>query len=133
MDENAGYDDGSYGPVLLRLAWHTSGTYDKTTKDGGSCKGTMRFEPESKHDANAGLNVAREKLEKIKQQFPWISYGDLWTLGGVVAVQEMVNTVDLDLSYTLIHNAMNEVLVLAKLIFSLLGWANNLLEARTRW
>jgi cytochrome c peroxidase len=49
----------------------------------------MRFEPESLHGANAGLNVARDIMEKIKAQFPWISYGDLWTLGGVAAVQEM--------------------------------------------
>lgn len=89
LEENSEYDDGSYGPVLIRLAWHASGTYCKTNKDGGSAKATMRFEPESKHGANAGLHIAREKLEKIKKQFPWISYGDLWTLGGVVAVQEM--------------------------------------------
>lgn len=50
---------------------------------------TMRFEPESLHGANAGLNVARELMEKVKQKFPWISYGDLWTLAGVAAVQEM--------------------------------------------
>ncbi len=91
LEENPQYDDGSYGPVLLRLAWHASGTYDKATNDGGSARGSMRFDPESKHGANAGLHIAREKLEKIKKQFPWISYGDLWTLGGVVAVQEMVN------------------------------------------
>ena len=32
---DVGYDDGSYGPVLLRLAWHASGTYDKETGTGG--------------------------------------------------------------------------------------------------
>jgi cytochrome c peroxidase len=47
----------------------------------------MRFEPESLHGANAGLNVARELMEKIKQEFPWITYGDLWTLAGVAAIQ----------------------------------------------
>ncbi|KAG8761051.1 heme peroxidase [Ceratobasidium sp. 423] len=83
------YDDGSYGPVLLRLAWHSSGTYDKDTKTGGSNYATMRFEPESIHAANNGLNVARAKMEEIKNEFPWLSYGDLWTLGGVVALQEM--------------------------------------------
>lgn len=36
------YDDGSYGPVLVRLAWHTSGTYDKNTNTGGSNGATMR-------------------------------------------------------------------------------------------
>lgn len=49
----------------------------------------MRFEPESLHGANAGLNVARNLMEKLKQEFEWISYGDLWTLAGVCAVQEM--------------------------------------------
>ncbi len=50
---------------------------------------TMRFEPESVHGANSGLDVARQLLEKVKQEFSWISYGDLWTLAGVAAVQEM--------------------------------------------
>ena len=50
---------------------------------------TMRFEPEALHGANAGLNVARDLMEKVKQEFPWITYGDLWTLAGVAAVQEM--------------------------------------------
>lgn len=49
----------------------------------------MRFEPESLHGANNGLHVAREVMEKVKQQYPWISYGDLWTLAGVAAIQEM--------------------------------------------
>ncbi|KZP34409.1 class II peroxidase [Athelia psychrophila] len=89
LDEAGEYDDGSYGPVILRLAWHSSGTYDKDANTGGSNYATMRFQPESLHGANAGLNVARELMEKIKVQFPWISYGDLWTLGGVAAVQEM--------------------------------------------
>lgn len=89
FDEAGEYDDGSYAPVILRLAWHSSGTYDVNTKTGGSNYATMRFEPESLHGANAGLHVARELMEKVKQEFPWISYGDLWTLGGVCAVQEM--------------------------------------------
>ncbi|KAI0630420.1 cytochrome c peroxidase [Trametes polyzona] len=84
-----GYDDGSYGPILVRLAWHSSGTYDKETNTGGSNYATMRFEPEAKHGANNGLNIARDLLEPLKQEFPWISYGDLWTLAGVAAIQEM--------------------------------------------
>lgn len=48
---------------------------------------TMRFAPESLHGANAGLTVARGVLEPVKQKFPWISYGDLWTLAGVAAIQ----------------------------------------------
>ena len=47
----------------------------------------MRFEPESLHGANNGLNVARTLMEKVKTEFDWISYGDLWTLAGVCAIQ----------------------------------------------
>ncbi len=84
-----GYDDGSYGPLLVRLAWHAAGTYDKSSKTGGSNGATMRFSPECQHGANAGLAKAREILEPIKKKFPWISYADLWTLGGVVAIETM--------------------------------------------
>lgn len=87
--ESEDYDDGSYGPVLVRLAWHCSGTYDKETNSGGSNGATMRFAPESNHGANAGLDAARTKLEPIKAKFPQITYSDLWTLAGVVAIQEM--------------------------------------------
>ncbi|CCF43052.1 cytochrome c peroxidase [Colletotrichum higginsianum] len=89
LEENDQYDDGSYGPVLVRLAWHASGTFDKETGTGGSNGATMRFAPESDHGANAGLKAARDFLEPVKQQFPWITYSDLWILGGVAAIQEM--------------------------------------------
>src|SRR5690606_8913713 len=58
--EDDNYDDGSYGPVFVRLAWHASGTYDLNTKDGGSWFATMRFKPEAGDGANAGLAIARE-------------------------------------------------------------------------
>jgi catalase (peroxidase I) len=48
---------------------------------------TMRFEPESIHGANNGLQIARGLMEEIKKEFDWISYGDLWTLAGVAAIQ----------------------------------------------
>ncbi|KAI1005127.1 Cytochrome c peroxidase [Podosphaera aphanis] len=89
LEEKDDYDDGSFGPVLVRLAWHASGTYDKETKTGGSDGATMRFPPESEHGANAGLVVARDFLEPVKVKFPWISYSDLWILAGVAAIQEM--------------------------------------------
>ena len=63
------YDDGSYGPVLLRLGWHASGTYDKETGTGGSNGATMRFPPEGDHGANAGLVAARDFLEPVKKAF----------------------------------------------------------------
>jgi cytochrome c peroxidase len=88
--EDDNYDDGSYGPVFLRLAWHASGTWDQAAKNGGSSKATMRFKSESSHSANAGLGIARERLNRVKDKFPDLSYGDLWTLAGVCAIQEMV-------------------------------------------
>lgn len=86
---NDEYDDGSTGPVLVRLAWHASGTYDKETGTGGSNGATMRYKIESSDSANNGLEHARKFLEPIKEKFPWISYSDLWTLGGVVAIEAM--------------------------------------------
>lgn len=83
------YDDGSYGPVLVRLAWHTAGTYDKVSGTGGSSGCTIRFSPECNYGANAGLEAARKVLEPIKAKFPWITYADLYTLAGVVAIEEM--------------------------------------------
>ena len=69
LEEKDDYDDGSYGPVLLRLAWHASGTYDKETGTGGSNGATMRFSPEGDHGANAGLKAARDFLEPVKGVF----------------------------------------------------------------
>ncbi|CAK5265481.1 unnamed protein product [Mycena citricolor] len=89
LDEADDHDDGSYGPLILRLAWHSSGTYDKNTKTGGSNFATMRFKPESDHGANTGLQLARDLMETVRTEFPWITYGDLWTLAGVAAIQEM--------------------------------------------
>lgn len=83
------YDDGSAGPVLVRLAWHSAGTYDAATDTGGSNGAGMRYEKEGGDPANAGLQHARAFLEPIKHQFPWISYADLWTLAAVVAIRAM--------------------------------------------
>lgn len=75
LEEKDDYDDGSFGPVLLRLAWHASGTFDKATGTGGSNGATMRFAPESDHGANAGLAAARDFLEPVKGRslFPFWS------------------------------------------------------------
>jgi len=83
------WDDGSWGPVLIRLAWHASGSYCCETKDGGSNGATMRFAPESDIGANAGLKHARDFLEPVKAKFPEVSYADLWILAGNTALEEM--------------------------------------------
>jgi cytochrome c peroxidase len=70
------YDDGSIGPVLVRLAWHASGTYCKDTDTGGSNGAGMRYEREGGDPANAGLQHARVFLEPIKEKHSWITYAD---------------------------------------------------------
>ncbi|EGD97761.1 heme-binding peroxidase [Trichophyton mentagrophytes] len=84
-----GYDDGSAGPVFVRLAWHSAGTYDIESDTGGSNGAGMRYEAEGGDPANAGLQHGRAFLEPIKAKHPWITYSDLWTLAGVVAIKEM--------------------------------------------
>ncbi|KAI9040554.1 peroxidase [Aspergillus affinis] len=83
------YDDGSAGPVFVRLAWHSAGTYDAESDTGGSNGAGMRYEAEGGDPANAGLQHGRAFLEPVKEKNPWITYSDLWTLAGVVAVEEM--------------------------------------------
>eukprot|EP00486_Rosalina_sp_Unknown_P011157 CAMPEP_0201577670 /NCGR_PEP_ID=MMETSP0190_2-20130828/24150_1 /ASSEMBLY_ACC=CAM_ASM_000263 /TAXON_ID=37353 /ORGANISM="Rosalina sp." /LENGTH=311 /DNA_ID=CAMNT_0048009939 /DNA_START=71 /DNA_END=1006 /DNA_ORIENTATION=- len=87
--EDYDWDDSSWGPVLIRLAWHASGTYCAKDGTGGSNGATMRFKPECDDGANAGLDFARSKLEKIKEKYPSISYADLWILASYVAIEEM--------------------------------------------
>jgi hypothetical protein len=73
------------GPTLVRLAWHSSGTYDKMLKDGGSSGGTIRFKEELAHGGNAGLaTTAVEWLDPIQKKYAdqGLSYADLYTLGG---------------------------------------------------
>jgi catalase (peroxidase I) len=90
IEDNKSYEDGSIGPLLVRLAWHACGTFDLKTKTGGSDGATMRFYPEASDSANNGLDLARALLEPLKLKYPGISYGDLWTLAGVVAIRQMV-------------------------------------------
>lgn len=75
--------------MLVRLAWHSAGTYDAETDTGGSNGAGMRYEAEGGDPANAGLQHARVFLEPVKAKHSWITYADLWTLAGVVAIKEM--------------------------------------------
>jgi len=71
---------------MLRIAWHSAGTYDVSTKTGGPF-GTMKHAVELAHGANNGLDIAVRLLEPIKEQFPILSYADFYQLAGVVAVE----------------------------------------------
>eukprot|EP00630_Chrysocystis_fragilis_P007378 CAMPEP_0197401734 /NCGR_PEP_ID=MMETSP1165-20131217/18961_1 /TAXON_ID=284809 /ORGANISM="Chrysocystis fragilis, Strain CCMP3189" /LENGTH=444 /DNA_ID=CAMNT_0042927855 /DNA_START=35 /DNA_END=1367 /DNA_ORIENTATION=- len=81
-------DGTSIGPTLVRLAWHSAGTYAKADKSGGSEGGRMKYDPEASWGANAGLAVARAEIEKISAE-TGISRADAYTLSGVVAVAAM--------------------------------------------
>ena len=80
------------GPTLVRLAWHSSGTYDKMTQTGGSAEGTIRFKEELAHGGNAGLaDTAVQWMEPLYTKYgpAGLSYADLYTLGGVAAIRTM--------------------------------------------
>ena len=87
MMDDEGWDDGSYAPVLIRLAWHSSGTYCAASRTGGSNGATMRFAREANDGENAGLDHPRAYLEACKAKHPWISYSDLWILAAYVAIE----------------------------------------------
>jgi len=76
-------------PMIVRLAWHAAGTYDKTTNTGGTNGSGMRFEPESTDGANAGLHIVRHMLHPVKASHPEITHADLWTFAGCSAVEFM--------------------------------------------
>lgn len=73
-------------PIMVRLAWHDSGSYSAKDNTGGA-NGTIRFAPESEFAANNGLGKARDLLEPIKHQVPEVSYADLYQLASVVAIE----------------------------------------------
>ncbi len=74
----------------MRLAWHSSGTYDKATGTGGSGGGTIRFSEELAHGGNAGLaDTAVKWLEPIHAKYEGLSYADLYTLAGVASIKQM--------------------------------------------
>ena len=59
-------------PIAMRVAWHSSGTFDKSDSSGGSDGATMRFEPEISDDANKGLHIVRDMLHGVKKNHPEI-------------------------------------------------------------
>eukprot|EP00747_Dinoflagellata_sp_TGD_P049063 gnl/TRDRNA2_/TRDRNA2_145981_c0_seq1.p1 gnl/TRDRNA2_/TRDRNA2_145981_c0~~gnl/TRDRNA2_/TRDRNA2_145981_c0_seq1.p1 ORF type:complete len:486 (+),score=73.33 gnl/TRDRNA2_/TRDRNA2_145981_c0_seq1:65-1522(+) len=91
MMDDPDWDDGSWGPTLIRLGWHTSGTYSKYTDTGGSSGAAMRLMhgSEAQDPENAGLEHARAFLEPIKTKYPSMTYSDLWVLAAYVAIEHM--------------------------------------------
>lgn len=103
QDIIANLDKTNAHPIFIRLAWHDSGTYDKDTGDEhwpkcGGANGSIRWDPEMGHGANAGLVGAIKILDPIKKKYPTVSWADTFQMASATAI-EVAGGPKIDMKY----------------------------------